>query len=166
MQSRRGGLEWGVGEGGGRYRSNAEGGRARERERTMEKWKEKEDAGGGKDRREQGTWREGDSTPERAERNWEGRRSSYKRKKRRRRGGGMSHREGAGDGGSGNKGGKTDGVREGAALGKPRDRGESKPAHPNIKYLTGDDRSNGNYCGKNIIRNLIEVKQNLHNTAN
>lgn len=37
---------------------------------------------------------------------------------------------------------------------------------PNIKYLTGDDKSNGNYCGKNIIRNLIEVKQNLHNTAN
>ena len=28
VQSRRGGLEWGVGEGGGRYRSNAEGGRA------------------------------------------------------------------------------------------------------------------------------------------
>lgn len=37
---------------------------------------------------------------------------------------------------------------------------------PHIKYLTGDDKSNGNYCGKNIIRNLIEVKQNLHNTAN
>lgn len=27
----------------------------------MEKWKEKEDAGGGKDRREEGTWREGDT---------------------------------------------------------------------------------------------------------
>jgi hypothetical protein len=37
---------------------------------------------------------------------------------------------------------------------------------PNIEHLTGDDKSNGNYCGKNIIRNLIEVKQNLHNTAN
>lgn len=37
---------------------------------------------------------------------------------------------------------------------------------PNIKYPTGDDKSNGNYFGKNIIRNLIEVKQNLHNTAN
>lgn len=36
----------------------------------------------------------------------------------------------------------------------------------NVKYLTGDDKSNGNYCGKNIIKNLIEVKQNLHNTAN
>lgn len=47
------------------------------------------------------------------------------------------------------------------------DGGEGKHARPpNIKYLTGDDKSNGNYSGKNIIRNVIEVKQNLHNTAN
>lgn len=36
----------------------------------------------------------------------------------------------------------------------------------NVKYLTGDDKSSGNSCGKNIIKNLIEIKQNLHNTAN
>ena len=34
---------------------------ASERERMTEKWKEKEDTGGGKDRREEGTWREGDT---------------------------------------------------------------------------------------------------------
>lgn len=44
--------------------------------------------------------------------------------------------------------------------------GRMQACPPNVKYLTGDDKSNGNYCGKNIIRNLIEVKQNLHNTAN
>ena len=37
------------------------GKRRKMRETTMEKWKEKEDAGGGKDRREEGTWREGDT---------------------------------------------------------------------------------------------------------
>lgn len=47
-----------------------------------------------------------------------------------------------------------------------RDREGRRTRPPNVKYLTGDDKSNGNYCGKNIIRNLIEVKQNLHNTAN
>lgn len=44
--------------------------------------------------------------------------------------------------------------------------GRKRACPPNVKHLTGDDKSNGNYCGKNIIRNLIEVKQNLHNTAN
>lgn len=43
---------------------------------------------------------------------------------------------------------------------------EEKNILCNVKYLTGDDKSNGNYCGKNIIKNLIEVKQNLHNTTN
>lgn len=48
-----------------------------------------------------------------------------------------------------------------------QDGGEGKHPRPlSIKHLTGDDKSNGNYSGKNIIRNLIEVKQNLHNTAN
>lgn len=39
----------------------------------------------------------------------------------------MIHREVAGDEGSRNKGGETDGVREGAGLGKPRDRGKANP---------------------------------------
>lgn len=107
-----------------------------------------------------------ETQPERAQRNREGRRSSYKRKKGRRRSGGVSHRERAGDEGRGNKGGKTDGGQGGSGPWKTERQRESEPAHPNIKYLTGDDKSNGNYCGKNIIRNLIEVKQNLHNTAN
>jgi hypothetical protein len=55
----------------------------------------------------------------------------------------------------------------GAGVGAGRWRhGRKQACPPNVKYLTGDDKSNGNYCGKNIIRNLIEVKQNLHNTAN
>lgn len=74
-----------------------------------------------------GKWKEGDTKPERAERTRKGRRSSYQRKKGRRRGGGMIHREVAGDEGSRNKGGETDGVREGAGLGKPRDRGKANP---------------------------------------
>lgn len=82
---------------------------------------------------------------------------------------GTVHREGARDEGSRSRGrqtGRQTGVREGAGLGKPRDGGQANPPTLNIKYLTGDDKSNGNYRGKNIIRNLIEVKQNLHNTAN
>lgn len=60
---------------------------------------------------------------------------------------------------------KADGGQEERALENRETEGKhARP--PNIKYLTGDDKSNGNYCGKNIIRNLIEVKQNLHNTAN
>lgn len=52
-------------------------------------------------------------------------------------------------------------------VGAGRCRHGRKQACPlNVKYLTGDDKSNGNYFGKNIIRKLIEVKQNLHNTAN
>ena len=97
------------------------------RERMMEKWKEKEDEGGGKDRMEGGKWKEGDTKPERAERTRKGRQSSYQRKKGRRRGSAMIHREVAGDEGSENKGGETDGVREGTGLGKPRDRGKANP---------------------------------------
>lgn len=59
---------------------------------------------------------------------------------------------------------KCNGGQGGGGLRKRRQGKHTRP--PNIKYLTGDDKSNGNYCGKNIIRNLIEVKQNLHNTAN
>lgn len=58
---------------------------------------------------------------------------------------------------------KASGVQEGEGLAKPR---QLTHPPPHIKSLTGDDKSNGNYRGKNIIRNLIEVKQNLHNTAN
>lgn len=57
------------------------------------------------------------------------------------------------------------GGQQGVGAGRRRD-GRQQSCPLNIKYLTGDDKSNGNYCGKNIIRNLIEVKQNLHNTAN
>lgn len=57
------------------------------------------------------------------------------------------------------------GGQQGVGAGRWRD-GRKQACPQNVKYLTGDDKSNGNYCGKNIIRNLIEVKQNLHNTAN
>lgn len=73
----------------------------------------------------------------------------------------------------GDEGGRSEGERQ-EGIGGPGGRGpcktetEGKLTHPppHIKSLTGDDKSNGNYRGKNIIRNLIEVKQNLHNTAN
>lgn len=55
--------------------------------------------------------------------------------------------------------------KQGVGAGRRR-RGGKQACPLNVKYLTGDDKSNGNYCGKNIIRKLIEVKQNLHNTAN
>lgn len=77
-----------------------------------------------------------------------------KRKRMDRRKAGRWRRAGAGRGG-----------QPGVGAGR-WSRGRKQACPPNVKYLTGDDKSNGNYCGKNIIRNLIEVKQNLHNTAN
>lgn len=135
----------------------------------MEKWKEKEDGGGDKGKkggREEGKQREGDRA-----RQSRGRQEREKERLQEEEGKegeemGKIHREGAGDEGSRSKGGKTDGGQGGSGPWKTKRQRESKPARPNIKYLTGDDKSNGNYRGKNIIRNLIVVKQNLHNTAN
>lgn len=135
--------------------------------------KEKEEDG----RNGSGRWGERDrreGKTQREEENRKERRSSWARGRK------EGRRKGAGDGGK--RGGtqsreehekveKTErqigGQRGKGPWGKKkreRDRKQTRP--PNIKYLTGDDKSNGNYCGKNIIRNLIEVKQNLHNTAN
>lgn len=76
----------------------------------------------------------------------------------------MDRRRTAAEEEHGGKAGRQAG-QQGVGAGKWRD-GRKQACPPNVKYLTGDDKSNGNYCGKNIIRNLIEVKQNLHNTAN
>lgn len=100
-----------------------------------------------------------------------GRRASWARGRREGRKEGrreVTHREGPEDEESRSEGERQTGRgrsgQERALVQGETERKHSRP--PNIKYLTGDDKSNGNHCGKNIIRNLIEVKQNLHNTAN